>query len=178
MKLRTNAACACSALFLLGILLLSSCSTSGTRVTTAEYPFLRNADRQDCVMWRKMTGPDFEVFYGRPKTNKTAYFGFYRGGQPNSRPIYGSRIVHGRLGAFPLEWQESTLPRGHGLYRSAVFDRGTRNIKLNHNREVRFTEKIHVWVSGSSEDEVERWIEYLGGLELFKAKPEETIEIR
>lgn len=48
----------------------------------------------------------------------------------------------------------------------------------NLKQESRLTEQIHVWVYGPDQREVERLTEYLGGLELFREKPKDTIVTR
>ena len=162
---------------LFGILVLCSCSTLGPRVSTAEYPFLVHPDRKELVTWRKLDGPDFDVFYGQPKANNHVSFGFYRGGHPKSSEA-GDRILNGSLGAFAVDCHEETLPTGE-VRRSAVFYYNTRIIKhKNDHQESRFTEKIHIWISAADGREMKKWIDYLGGLELFRTKPNDVIEVR
>jgi hypothetical protein len=160
------------------LFLTPSCSTQvGSRVNVAAYPFLAHAGNNEAVVWRKYTGPDFDVFYGQPKKSKDSGFGFYRGGHPNFVPSEGALRAKGRLGAFDFDWfQTSTTGSVH---QAAEFDYQTRILKFkNREQEFRFTKKIHVWVYGVDQRQIETLTEYLSGLELFREKPKDQIEIQ
>ncbi len=163
---------------LLAVSLVPACTTAvGNRVNVKEYPFLANTSSIEAIVWRKLTGPDFDVFYGQPKSNSDRGFGFYRGGHPNFQPSEGATRIKGRLGAFDLDWYES-MSAGR-VYRAGVFDYQTQIVKIaNLGQEIRYTEKVHVWVYGTDRMDVEALAEYLGGLELFHERLQDQIEVR
>ena len=158
-------------------LVFTACSTSvGTRVTTKDYPTLSREDGQT-LEWRKQDGPDFEVFYGRPRSGEDSGVGLYFGHNPNFNPSDASTVVGGRLGAFDVDWYQTSTSKPRRVYRTALLGYKTRIIKLSQlNREVRDTEMIHVWVYGPGLAEVERLTEFLSGLRKFHVKPEVTFE--
>ena len=76
-------------ILLLGGWLLSSCAAPqqpGSRIDPNAYPILKAAVARDDMVWRRVEGPDFEVFYGNPGDSKACGFGFYVGGFPNFHP--------------------------------------------------------------------------------------------
>jgi len=159
----------------LGLLLLSACSTQpGAPIDPSRFPFLRAADQTKVVVWRQELGPDFSVFYGHFKQSRTSGFGFYRGGFPDFHPGSNARIVSGRLGAFPVDWHETSAGDPAVIEREAVFDYRTQIRKIG-DREFKGTVKIHIWVYGSSAREVGELTDYLGGLAIFASKPEDVV---
>ena len=160
------------------LLLTSSCSSGlGRRVNQAAYPFLAHAHNNEPVVWRKLTGPDFEVFYGQPKKSKDSGFGFYLGVNPSFEPDQAASQFKGRLGAFNLEWYQTSAP--DGVRREAVLNYQTSILKFKSGeQEMRLDVKIHVWVNGNDESQVEALTQYLGGLELFREKPKDIVELQ
>ncbi len=146
----------------------------GLRVRTWAYPFLVNPQNPDPMIWRLHTGPDFDVFYGQPKNLPAAGIGFYRGWHPNFHPKQEAVRIPGRLGAFDLEWFQTTTTGR--VYRAATCEYQTQIIKsANLDRDFRNTEYIHVWAYGPDEKQVEAMTDYLNGMELFREKPKDII---
>lgn len=145
----------------------------GLRVRTWAYPFLANPQNPEPVVWRKLSGMDYDAFYGQPKNFPVAGIGFYRGEHPNFHPKEEALRIPGRLGAFDLEWFQTTTTGR--VYRAATCEYQTQIIKYTNAPEFRYTESIHVWAYGPDERQVEAMTGYLNGLELFREKPKDVI---
>jgi len=159
-----------------GTLFFASCSRHpGVRISPYQYPFLAHSGTKTGIIWHKYTGPDFDVFYGSLRTNKTSGFGFYLGGHPNFQPPGNAQLINTKLGAFSVDWSEKYLANPPRVRREAVFDYKTRLIKYQ-DKQFKYITQVHIWIYGANEQEILKLTDYLSGLKLFREKPE--IEIR
>jgi hypothetical protein len=165
-----------------GVLLLcgglfAGCSTpstpmlSGVRIDPGEYPILRQAQPRADLIWRRLAGPDFEIFYGNPIGKTTTGFGFYIGGFPNFHPGTNAVVVPGKLGAFPLDWCDSIEGKAPRFHREGVFPYRVVTSVVN-NQPFKTNQRIHLWIYGESAEEVLGWTEFLDGLEVFNQQPQ------
>jgi hypothetical protein len=172
--MKRKSVCFLWSILLLGGWLFSSCSTlpqPGAVIDPIEYPFLRQANGRDDMVWRKVTGPGFDVFYGNPQENTACGFGFFIGAIPNFSPPTNAVVVSGALGVFPVEWYETVDANPPQFHREAVLEYRTRATWVG-DRESKYTERIHVWIYGATERQVLDMLDFLDGLELFRHKPE------
>jgi hypothetical protein len=150
------------ALFLLGVFSLASCSTEiGTRTNSTQDLLLKNTMSRERFEWRVYKGPDFQVFYGQPKSRKSSGIGIYIGGFPNFHPEKDAKIVEDKLGVFPVVWYETVVESAPKFYRAAAI-----RCKVNG-----YARKIHIWVYGDTRTEMSAMADYAAGLTLFTEKP-------
>jgi hypothetical protein len=146
-----------------------SCSTPqqqpGTRIDPGDYPLLKPADSRADIVWRRLPGPDFQVFYGNPQDSKTCGFGFFIGGFPNFHPATNAVVEIGALGAFDVDWFEWVDPYPPQYHREAVFEYRPRSARAG------YTDRIHVWIYGSTARQVVEMTQFLAGLDLFSRRP-------
>jgi hypothetical protein len=153
--------------------LLAACSTAepGSRIDPREYAFLGNTRSREDIVWRKIEGPGFEAFYGNPSNSRTCGFGFYIGAVPNFHPAANAVVRKGSLGQFQVSWYETTDANPRQFHRETVIEYGLRTAQAG-DRLTQYQQRIHVWIYGSTEDEVLRMVECLDDLQLFLHKPE------
>jgi hypothetical protein len=155
---------------LAGVLLWGCASTPGLMATPAKFPFLDHPAGRQGIEWTSFAGPDFDVFYGRPKHRPGAGFGFYMGGHPNPPRPEGEMVTQGRLGVFPVVWKATSSETSPKIRRDAFINYKTTSSNAG-GKERRYTEQIHIWVYGNTQEDVEALTEYASGLKLFEAKP-------
>jgi hypothetical protein len=160
------------ALLVLGVLTLSSCATRpGVKVSSTQYPFLKHSTDRNDVRWYRDEGPDFEVFYGESKSSKSAGLGFYLGGYPDFHPTGNEKIENGKLGIFSLQWHETVKDTAPKFYRTGLI---AYKARVN-GKESPYTQKIHVWIYGETETEVQTMADYAGSMALFAQKPADEL---
>lgn len=159
---------------LAGVLLYGCASTPGLLATPAKFPFLDHPTGRQGIEWTSFAGPDFDVFYGKPKHRPGAGFGFYMGGHPSPPRPEGKVVMNGRLGVFPVVWKATSSEMPPKIRRDALINYRT-TISKDGGKERRYTEQIHIWVYGNSQEDVETLTEYASGLKLFAEKPADEV---
>ena len=153
-------------LVLAAVFSLASCSTqTGAKVKSIP-DFLANATSRECFNWRALRGPDYEVFYGTQSKSKSAGIGIYLGEFPNFHPDESAKSVNDKLGNFPIVWFETVKESSPKFYRATVIEHKTTGTNGGGNRP-QVTEKIHIWVYGDTQGELERMTDCARGLKLF-----------
>ena len=126
----------------------------GEPIPEKELPGFLGPVSSDRFTWRRVNGPDFEVYYGKANPPLAGAVGFYFGGFPQDlKP--GQTTVESRLGRFPVKWHRTTDADG-SLEQEAI-------IVINSETGLR----AHVWVAAPNENQLQQLLSILGQLPTF-----------
>lgn len=133
---------------------LASCSSKQTPSLSKEEKAHLLGPRSNASMrWHKVAGPDFRVYHGLPQSPAEGEIGFYIGGHPSFAPAAGSTRHAGKIGTHKVMWHRRTRPDGL-IYQTTLF-------------ALDDAYKIHAWVLGKTQSELDSLAQELGTLRLF-----------
>jgi hypothetical protein len=112
------------------------------------------------ISWKKLSGPDFDVYYGHAKLPLSGDVSFYLGGAPDFTPSSGSTIVKGKLGIFPVAWHRIVAKNG-SVTQSAL-------IPLDDYW------KVNISVQAKRQQDVDGLLAVIAQLPTFTKKPKPT----
>lgn len=105
------------------------------------------------ISWSKTRGPDFDVYYGRPKSNVSGHVSIYFGYAPDFRPDWSMDTVESTLGKFQVKWQRKV--RTDGTVAELTLVSIDRHLK------------VQVWVEAKNQFDVDKLISEISGLPVF-----------
>ena len=109
------------------------------------------------MTWSHVEGPDFDVYYGHARAPLDAGVGIYMGMHPSFQEPEEPSAASGHLGSYAVRWAESRADDG-----------SLRKEALVHVGEFH---KIHLWIYGKHQTDIDAIEEELSTYPVFSPKP-------
>ena len=125
---------ACKLIAFLAAALLCSCAGDSGQPSSLTARLDQTGQRSDgALRWRKLAGPDFDVYHGSARPPLSGEAGIYEGTAPSFHPEPGSTLYRGRLGDYKVTWYRKVRADG-SVYQTTIFNSAG-------------VAKLHVWLS-------------------------------